>query len=479
MNFHGGYDPNMVGGFQVGNDAYQQQGGGRGGGRGGRGRGRGGGRSSGRGQSQSGGRGSGPKVQTKFNICLHYLSARYRSGCRDNQNCKFLHAISQTAEIPVTNSQAMRPCLAVDDASKLMITNSIDQAQRPLLSIYKLDPNVREGVTLQASIPQDEGNGYAYEIAACQGAMIWASDFYPFTTNNNITNDHVKHKSLARVEFQIIESQNPPTKLELDGANNSPFAHVCKVKSIKLINLKSLAKSGGGVAITAGDEGIIRFWLFDQGTQTFKYIPFMDLVGHGGRVNDVTYVEETDHLWSIGDDLTIRVWNIGQEANKDKNAPLPERPVIPNAHNEEITCIAKADLNSKPYNSQRGQASVYLFTADRGGCIKVWTMFGEKLCEDADSAGITSLYVLKQKNIDTALVSGLHDGSIMFRSFAMLPQNLVPIWRVKAHEGPVWHVKQAPVDSNNGDVNMGAVSTMGQDGMLKIWRVDCDIATLQ
>ena len=38
MNFHGGYDPNMVGGFQVGNDAYQQQGGGRGGGRGGRGR---------------------------------------------------------------------------------------------------------------------------------------------------------------------------------------------------------------------------------------------------------------------------------------------------------------------------------------------------------------------------------------------------------------------------------------------------------
>ena len=134
MNFQGGYNPNMGGGFQGGNDHYQQSQGGRGGGRGGRGRGRGsGGKSTGRGQGQSGGRGSGPKVQTKFNICLHYLSARYRSGCRDNQNCKFLHAVSQTAEIPVTNSQAMRPCLAVDDTSKLMITNSIDQSQKTFI----------------------------------------------------------------------------------------------------------------------------------------------------------------------------------------------------------------------------------------------------------------------------------------------------------------------------------------------------------
>jgi WD40 repeat protein len=154
--------------------------------------------------------------------------------------------------------------------------------------------------------------------------------------------------------------------------------------------------------LTAGAEGIIRFWQFDAAENKFKTLNVLE-----GHLRAVTCMAlNGSHLWSGSLDSTIRVWDmsngtcVGVLSSSNNGV----------GHSEAVSALCVVP----PHPSSQ---ETYIASGGADKELKYWKSNGEFAHSMSHPDVITALAVLNDEDIGVqTLVVGLANGTIFLRA---------------------------------------------------------------
>eukprot|EP01041_Mallomonas_annulata_P007239 gene7239-14770_t len=375
-----------------------------------RGRGRGGrGRFTGR--SSSGYRPQ-PQGDAVFTICNFYLDSK----CQRGDSCRYSHAISVYQSLQA-HDQPLKTIAKIDDGSRIL-TGSMDK------SIKVWNPN-----TWTTESKLDFPGGIQH-IEMKDSILLLSMDRIIETI---ATGDPVGL-------VQLINTQNPSVIIDCKKSEAFPYTHPSQIRSFC-----TAINEGELYLITAGGEGIIRTWKFNQTLSAFESLAILE--GHIRAVTSLVLIGA--HLWSGSVDRSIRCWDI---ATGSCIGTLTSQN---GGHTEPVTCLEVVTLED---------GSSFLASGGSDGDVIVWnTSTGESQWKTSNGTVVTALLSSQDTSGNRLLIVGLVSGAIVIRSLftsnALLRIEGVSI----GHKEAVWSM-----------VNLGAgfFATGGEDGRLIVWKIN-------
>ena len=206
--------------------------------------------------------------------------------------------------------------------------------------------------------------------------------------------------------------------------------------------------------VTAGLEGLIRAWTFDQAEGKFKQAALLE--GHTRSVTSLLY--SPPYLWSGSLDNTLRVWDVATGACAGCIAAGAASAAArnPDGHTQAVAC-----LEAIPAAPDR-EAMVASGGAD--GDVRLWTPQGTFLHSCGHGGVCVTALRCFQDNAggQLSLLVGLFDGRIVVRSCATMAI-LFTIPSSTFNTRAVWGLVTIP--------NSGCFASGGDDGQLIIWQV--------
>jgi WD40 repeat protein len=243
--------------------------------------------------------------------------------------------------------------------------------------------------------------------------------------------------------------------------------------------VKSVAFSAGGtIAISAGDDGTIRFWDISTGRETMR------LTGHSGPVNSAALTANGTYAVSGGADRTVRIWHVA----KAKCVRVLE------GHTDAVTAAAFYPLGGYAFSASM-DGTVRTWELANGRCAATWRGHNGSVTSLAiDPAGrfaltggvdATARLWRCDKGKETGRLKG-HGGPI--RAVAINSDGAIALTASDDRTAAVWSVSRqkalkvlkghvAAVSSAALSHDNSIAATGGADWSLRIWNVDTATAT--
>ena len=273
----------------------------------------------------------------------------------------------------------------------------------------------------------------------------------------------------------------PP--LEFHMGNLAPYAHGGGVSSF--------AYSGERIA-SGSHDGTIRSWRYDAAANATGVTPgkggfAMDKTfhGHSGEVNGLVVVGGA-MLWSCGNDMTIRLWDMSTA--ECKYLISQDTPATPGAGSQPLQAAAAAVGQPPSQTSPKGvghTASVtelLLFESPHGnfvlsssldGSVKAWDASnGTCMFSESHGEGVVSMALSADLKGNPLLLVGLESGAIMVRSILQTPNApafclLITLTQMftSGHDGSVKSIRSGPSNT---------FYSAGSDGKVIVWQFTGD-----
>jgi WD domain, G-beta repeat len=179
-------------------------------------------------------------------------------------------------------------------------------------------------------------------------------------------------------------------------SKDKPF---CDAKKVRAMH-SYVCPEGIVWVATAGEEGHVLVFGFDQATSSFQCVRQFD----GHLRSCMTVLFQGNYLWSGSKDCSIRIWDISTGACvaiiNSKN----------NGHRGVVRCLRSVNIAGLDC----------VLSAGEDGSIKIWSRDGQLLLsQDDHPAPIATVEVMDIHDVPSLLV-GLANGDIMIRSLATM-----------------------------------------------------------
>lgn len=198
--------------------------------------------------------------------------------------------------------------------------------------------------------------------------------------------------------------------------------------------------TGGTIAVTAGDDGTVRFWDIESGRETMR------LEGHDGPVNSAALSVDGSFAVSGGADKTVRLWHTA----KGKCVRVFA------GHTDAVTSVT--------FYPRGG----YAFSAGLDGTIRFWELGSGKpggVCKGHDG-GVTSVAADPEGQL---LISGGVDATVrLWRA-----DKAKAAGKMKGHGGPVRSVafnSDGGLAVSGADDRLAVVWSVGRQKALKVFK---------
>lgn len=310
------------------------------------------------------------------------------------------------------------------DAKTRVITGS----EEPVVKVWNLTtdpPSTDMTMNTAGSVTKVEVNG---------PTIMWA-------TAEPLPGDDPE-LSVGMVHLLDIGTQ---TTLPIKRSAEMPYTHPQPVKCIAIG-----ASSSVPYVVTAGTEGSIMAWRFDNG----QFVKLSLCEGHIRAVTCLLIHNEV--LWSGSADRTLRVWDI---TSGRCVGTIGGSPGNVNGHSGAVSCLA-----SIPASAASPQGESYVVSGSIDGDTKLWKSDGSFVFSCNNGAGVTSLcYFQDALGGSPALVIGLFDSRILIRSCTTMALLVSLDSSVSLCNGAVWSVTDLGGQS--------CFASGGDDGKVVMWQL--------
>lgn len=368
--------------------------------RGGRG-GRGGGRF--RGNDRGGG---GKTDMTK--LCHFFI----KGTCTRGDSCGFSHAVSVAQNIKAHDMPVKAIGLLTRPDGVKIITGSSDKH----IKVWNANTWANEGGF--------DTNGEVQHIEIIDNFLFWSMD---------VALQESMPDPVGQVHMMNINDQQ---RVWCQRSETLPYTHPMQIKAFAV----SVVAPGEMGVITAGGEGLIRTWAYNQASNTF--VPASVLEGHTRGVTCL--LVQGNILWSGSMDRTLRVWDMSTGNCMGVITSAQQ------GHTEPITCLDSIMHDNKSY----------VLSGSMDQHVKIWDNTGSNAFSACLDGVITALKGCADVAGTPFVVIGLVDGSMLLQSWP----SMTLICSIKdsaiLHSRPVWSIISC---------GPGYFATSGDDGKLIVW----------